>query len=342
MFTDQFGREHRYGPPANYVRPPAGVQINFSADEDWQRLCARGLQFEPYSGPSRIYGVRGDCMEPLLIAGKHMLHVRPHAPDEPLIDGGMYCIEWNEADAELLPAYKERQGIPATEKIVITKFLRWMHGDWWSQCKDSVAHLNGVVVGMVVGVTALSAAAGCGPVDAPAVHARQPCGNPFGPESAECAQVGLNAASQIYALYAAAPAIADFGNSVNLVNSTLAGSALTVNMSGTYPVAIDLQFTFGITIPTGCTSWGVTFGIARGVSNPPISGTAVFHIDSTKADWSVGSRLTWTVTLSVVDPSPVAGSATYYLTETTTGTSPSGPMGSTFTQMSMKIREIKR
>jgi hypothetical protein len=133
-------------------------------------------------------------MEPLLIAGMHAL-VRPVAPDEPLIDGGMYCIEWDDPHAAAAErAYKERFGIPLTERIVITKFLRFICGEWVAQCKDSIAKLNGVVVGMVVGVISLSAAAGCSTEES--VHARLPlCGNPFDPESGECAQIGLNAAT---------------------------------------------------------------------------------------------------------------------------------------------------
>jgi hypothetical protein len=139
MYVDLWGKEHRYGPPAGWVMPEREC---FSADDDWRRLVAQGLKFEPYSGPTRLCGVRGDCLEPLLVAGQHMLKVRPIAPGEPLIDGGLYCIKWDEADATLLPAYKAKWGIQSQERITIVKFLRFIGGEWRAQCKDSRCNIS--------------------------------------------------------------------------------------------------------------------------------------------------------------------------------------------------------
>jgi len=189
MYTDPFGKQHRYPPPQGWVQP---AYESFNADEDWQRLCERGLQFEPYHGRTQLRGIRGDCLEPLLVAGRHMIEVRPVAPDEPLLDGGLYLIEW--ADDDEIQIYRDRIGVPPTEKIVIAKFLRFIGGGWWCQCKDSISHLyDNLVVAEVVGVIALSASAGCAPQET--IHARQPICNPFGPESSECSQIGINAAT---------------------------------------------------------------------------------------------------------------------------------------------------
>lgn len=191
MYKDPFGREHRYAPPAGWVRKDG--TIHFNADEDWQRLCAQGLAFPDYRGPARLFGVRGDCLEPL-VTSQHMVRQRPVAPDEPLIDGGLYVMELGaSAENSEAAAYREKHGIAPGEKFVIMKFLRWIGDEWYAQCKDSVLRLSeyGAVIAMVVAVLPL---AGCAP--SAEVHARQSaCGNPFDAQSAECAQVSPNAAT---------------------------------------------------------------------------------------------------------------------------------------------------
>jgi hypothetical protein len=190
MYTDPVGKQHRYGPPAGWVQP---ARESFNAAEDWQRLCERGLQFKPYYGPTQRSFVRGDCLEPLIVAGRHMLITRAVSPDEPLVDGGLYFIAWNNNDPGI-QIYRDKIGVPPTEKIVIAKFLRFIGGEWWCQCKDSIAHLyDNLVVAEIVDVITLGAGvAGC---IRDTVHARQPICNPFGPESSECSQISANAAT---------------------------------------------------------------------------------------------------------------------------------------------------
>jgi hypothetical protein len=192
MYTDPFGKQHRYGPPQGWVQPEREC---FNVDAEWQRLLARGLEFPAYRGPTQLRRVRGDCLFPL-ITDQHVLKVRAVGPDEALVPGRLYCIEWDN-DAEI-QVYRDKMGIPRTEKIVIMKFLYFTAFEWYAVCRESMARLGqSIVTGEVVGVVATAAAllaAGCGNE----VHARAPaCGNPFDAASAECSQLGLNAATQL-------------------------------------------------------------------------------------------------------------------------------------------------
>jgi hypothetical protein len=148
MFTDSFGRTHRYAPPAGYdpFKP-----FNLNATADWVRIVAQGLTFEPYQGPtSLVTSVRGDCLEPLVVEGRHALQVRPVAPDEALIDGDLYLVAW--ANADEVKVYTDAKGIASTDRFLIAKFLRYTPFGWFVQCRDSFAELNGEVVFKVVGV----------------------------------------------------------------------------------------------------------------------------------------------------------------------------------------------
>jgi hypothetical protein len=194
MYIDPFGKEHRYGPPAGWA-PPAFER--FDAGEDWARLVERGLQFEPYHGSTRLCFTRGDCLKPLLIAGEHWLRIRQVAPDEPLIDGGLYIFEcpWKDADnPDEIKAYCDKMGVPVTEKVTVMKFLRFAAYEWYYLCNQGIGSLTkcgGIVLSMVVAVIPL---AGC----ATEAQARAAvCGNPFDAESVSCdtAQIGLNAAT---------------------------------------------------------------------------------------------------------------------------------------------------
>jgi hypothetical protein len=160
MYTDIFNVEHRYAPPEGWVL--RDHTVNFSAAESWADMVAKGLSFPEYHGPSTWTPVRGDCLEPL-ITERHMLRTRPVAPDEPLIDGGLYGIELGaSAENSEAAAYRERVGIPAGQPFVIAKFLRWIGSEWYAQCKDSVCRLSGYgeVASMVVAVS------GCEPIRA--------------------------------------------------------------------------------------------------------------------------------------------------------------------------------
>jgi hypothetical protein len=160
MYTDIFNVEHRYAPPEGWVL--RDHTVNFSAPEAWADMVAKGLSFAEYHGPSTLTPVRGDCLEPL-ITERHMLRTRPVAPDEPLIDGGLYGIELGaSAENSETAAYRERHGMAPGESFVICKFLRWIGMEWYAQCKDSVCRLSGYgeVVAMVVAVS------GCEPVHA--------------------------------------------------------------------------------------------------------------------------------------------------------------------------------
>jgi hypothetical protein len=155
MFVDIYGRAHRYPPPAKLM--PRTNPNRFDAAEDWARIVAEGLQFEPCTGATfLVSSICGDCLEPLLIEGQHALVIRAVEPDEPFIDGGLYCIEWANKDEQ--HAYTDAHGLPRTERFLISKFLRFLpelghpFGEWYCQCKDSIAPLNGEAVYKVVGV----------------------------------------------------------------------------------------------------------------------------------------------------------------------------------------------
>jgi hypothetical protein len=157
MYIDIYRKTHRYAPPAGWVQRDGAE--SFSAAEDWAVLAAMGLDLPQYFGPSALSPVRGDCLEPL-ITDRHMLRTRPVAPDEPLIDGHVYVLELGaSADGDEAAAYREKWGMLPGEKFVIAKVLRWIGGEWYAQCRDSVASLEGygAVVARVVEVLPLLA-----------------------------------------------------------------------------------------------------------------------------------------------------------------------------------------
>lgn len=221
MWTDPFGREPRYAPPPGWLRPE---RESFNADEDWKRLIEAGPVLPDYSGPTSVRFIRGDCLEPLLVAGQHAIQVRPVAADEPLVDGGMYSIEWDE-ETEPMRAYYDKHGISPTEKIQIVKFLRFICGEWWCQCKDSIARLEGRVVAQVVSIVSLSTVVGC---TGSAVHARQPaCGNPFDSQSAQCGQVSPNAVTDVLNSVVAGPIGSGQASTILYTVATLTFTATT-------------------------------------------------------------------------------------------------------------------
>lgn len=162
MYTDQWGRQHRYGPPLGYVMPPGVTRFG---PEEWEAAVARGLDFPPLdlTTPVQTMRVRGSCMYPLLVEGRDAMLVRPVSPDEALVDGGLYLIQWtNVADID---AYESRTGMRPTH---IVKFLRYIGWEWFYQCAEGLARLDGIVLGVVIGVVPV---AGSSP-DAPTADAR--------------------------------------------------------------------------------------------------------------------------------------------------------------------------
>jgi hypothetical protein len=201
MHTDIYGREHRYAPPQGWVQP-ASESIG---PADWDALVATGLSFRPYDGATQARIVRGTCLNPLLIAGD-LLRVRHVAPDEPLADGGMYCIKWN--NEEETQRYRDSIGVPCTEPIIITKLLRYVGMEWWCQCADSLCALDGEVVGEVVG------------------HSRPQAVHAF------AAQLGLHAATTAGA--------GQLISSITLgVVRNLASASIVVPTGETWPVAVN-------------------------------------------------------------------------------------------------------
>jgi hypothetical protein len=185
MFVDRFGKQHRYPPPTGWVQPEGHQSLG---PADWDALVEKGLSFEPYDGPTMLRGVRGDCLEPLVQAGKHLFIMRLLGAEEPLIDGAMYSIAWNPTAAE--SDYRQRWNIPATEHIEIVKILKYFAGDWRAWCKDSSVELDGVVTAQVVGMLSMTQ-----PVSAHAeqsVHAFQ-----LADTDADTGQLGANAATDI-------------------------------------------------------------------------------------------------------------------------------------------------
>lgn len=332
MYVDVFGQHHRYGPPPGWVRPE---RESFSASAAWARLIERGLRFEPYSGPSLLNNVRGDCLEPLIVAGKHLLRVRSVAPDELLVDGGLYVIRWD-CDEET-QSYRSRIGVPATEQIVIAKFLRYIGGEWWCQSSDSICRLDGTVVGQVVGV--IAAAAGC--AQQAIVHARQPYRNPWAEDSAACGQLGVNAASQMLGGYFASGALYSQASGPT---STNIATAPQVSIYGTgAPAAIDLSCGQSeIYINGAVTSWSVSYAIYR--NSEPIPATTTVTYDSVhNSGWSANSWLNLSpLMFSVVDPTPPFGLNTYTLYISAIGASGGSYLQVYNLQITMKVREIKK
>jgi hypothetical protein len=172
MYTDPFGKEHRYGPPQGWV-PPDGSESLGPAE--WDALIARGLHFEPTTHDTRVL-VYGTCLEPLVVAGD-LFTVRAVLDDEPLVDGGLYIIRWN--DEAQVQKYREKIHAPDDEPILIAKFLRFIGSEWYCFANDGISALNGVPVSQVVGHT---------------------LGNRGGATTgtAQCATIDDNAATTIY------------------------------------------------------------------------------------------------------------------------------------------------
>jgi hypothetical protein len=334
MYVDPFGRESLYAPPVDWVRRDGQESLG---PKDWDALVGHGLEFSPYAGPTSIRMIRGTCLNPLLCAGD-LITVRPVGDDEPLVDGGLYVIAWS--NEEEVQVYRDSINLPATELVVeIAKFLRYIGGEWWCQCADSLARLDGIVVAMVVGMVSLSA---CTP-EAQSVHARQPlCGDPFDAESVAGAQLGNNAASQILsAAFSGIFPASIFGITVAANSTTALTSVFTMSgtMSGA-PVAIDLIMGLSVTTITGATSWSAAVTVYR--DGAAIAGATTATLRSTNSVWAAGTGQTYPIALTLVDGSPTSGAHTYAIM--ITGTVSGGTANATVnaTTCSFKVREIKR
>jgi hypothetical protein len=332
-WIDPFGKEHRYGPPVGW-KPPQ--RETFSVDAEWAAICARGLEFPDYRGLTSLRGVRGDCLYPL-VTDQQMLKVRRVAPDEELVSGRLYCVQWtNEVEAQI---YRDKIGIESKEPIVIAKFLYFTAFEWWCICKESMTKLgNSIVVGEVVGVVATAAAlfaAGCAPEAT--VHARMPCNNPFDAGSAVCSAVGANAVSTIGSANSATAVTSSGAIHVN-TNTTII--SLTVTTTG-QPVEVDGSFTAQV--------------LSSGNGSLTVCNAKIFRDGSAVAgaEWDPtnggGNSLSFStmpqsqqVTLVVTD-APAAGSHTYSIVMNTTYTNAGSGLGELqATNNFIKVREIKR
>jgi hypothetical protein len=324
MYTDRFGRTFRYGPPAGWIEPPSGVQINFNNDTEWAALVERGIHFSEYKGPSSVRRVRGDCLEPL-ITNQHRLHVQPVAPDETLIDGGLYIIDHNNEGE--VQAYREHMGIKSKDPILIAKFLRWVGYEWYTQCKDSIASLDGQVIAKVVAVLPLVS----GSLIESEVHARQ---------AARCGQLGNNAASSMVS-NSSAPAVNTNNNVTQGAGSSTDTNVITAAVTTFgYPMAIDVGCTVTL---TGGGSPGSSF--TSGVLDVFMDGTSIGSAkwDGTNlANYGGGSTPpAIQVTLSATN-TPTAGAHTYALHAHVAGSGTAWSCTMSCVNNFIKVREIKR
>ncbi len=252
------------------------------------------------------------------------------ASDEPLIDRSLYLIDW-EDDADV-QCYRDKIGVAATEKIVIAKFLRFVGGEWWCQCRDSLTRLNGVVVGEIVGVIALGALAGCGGSPVGEAHARQPiCGNPFDAASAACSQLGVNAASAMVSNYSATTVTT---TATPGVTDNVAIISVALTTSG-FPTAIDAGATIQASAVTGGILTTCLVSIYRDGAIVPSS-----QFDVTSV-YTAGTNYVQNLLLSATD-TPAAGSHTYELHLTLKNGGSSGIATLAAWANFIKVREIKK
>jgi hypothetical protein len=239
MWKDVFGKEHRYGPPEGWVMP---ATEQFSSQEEWPKLVARGVHFPEYDGPFDLTTTRGTCLNPLLWSKDAVYRTRPVAPDEQLVDGALYIISRDWADEESVEEYTAKTGLPKMEKKVFMNFLRFACFEWWTVCNEGVGKLEILpglqIIAMVVGVTTLGACA-------PSATARQsPCGNPFDAMSVVCADTPQSRANA-------------FTSVVTSSLSGVAGSFTSPQTSGSITVGpFQLDTTVILTV-TG--QWSFTF-----------------------------------------------------------------------------------
>jgi hypothetical protein len=316
MYTDEHGRSHRYPPPANYIRPQ---RETFSAADDWARLVKRGLQFDAYRGHTSVRVARGRCLNPLVTAGD-LLTVRDVPAGEPLVDGNLYIVDWDNADE--VQKYRDEINVPSTEPILIAKFLRFICGEWRTQCRDSVARLDGVIVGMIVGVNSLSEV-----------------GDYNG--AAHAGQIGDNAASQIVSNFSATGlVVVAYTGSTTTSGDAVSATILTTGN----PVAVDASGSYSTSVGSGATFTSLTMSIYRDGS-VLASGQASF-VDTELDPGNFSFIFYHPVSLFATD-APAAGTHTYTLHLAIAGSgtglgSPPQKAGGTLINALIKIREYKK
>jgi hypothetical protein len=316
MYVDVFGHEHRYGPPTGYVRPDGIAESLGPAD--WVARVARGLQFAPYTGTDVTCRLAsGTCLEPLVTAGE-VLVLRPMSDEEALIDGGLYVIDWH--DARACADYRESVGMPAGTTLHIAKFLRYVGGDWWCECKDNISRLNGTVIAMVVGLEKLR----------PLRFSDKEAATAF------AASLDPNAASQVLSVSGS-----NWGGTTNAASpQTFTSLTLTLIATGE-PVSIDVSGTYiAYTSATGTPS--ISMFITRDGAQLPGSITGYFTTGTLP-----NSLLISPTPVSIIaTDSPAAGAHVYGVSIVVTGaTGGSGSYANTFCDMSnytIKVREYKR
>jgi len=232
-------------------------------------------------------------------------------------------------------AYRERMGLPAEEKLMIAKFLRFSAFEWWAQCKDNISRLDGfIVVGEVVGIVVTAAAlmlAGCAPGDA--VHARSPVCNrqPFASQPNECSAIGNNAASAMASNYSNTTVTTTAGPGVT---DNVAIISVTLTTFG-FPTAIDAGATIQASQATGGILTTCLLSIYRDGSIIPSSQFDVTSVYPGSGNYSQS------LLLSATD-SPAAGSHTYSLHLTLKNGGASGIANLAAWANFIKVREIKK
>lgn len=326
MWKDVFGREHRYGPPAGWVMP---ATEQFNSQDEWPKLVARGIEFPKYDGPVDLGTARGTCLNPLLAAKNTVYRSRPVAPDEPLVDGGLYVISRDRVGEDDM---SDHELFKKTDKREFINFLRFACFEWWTVCNEGVGKLENLpgfnIIAMVVGVTTLSA-----------------CGKRFDAMpvvSNDTSLLGANAASQILAQsFSGIFPATIFGITVPANSTTALTSVFTQTgtMTGA-PVAIDLVMGLAVSLGAGATSWSAGVTVYRDGS--PITGATVVTLNSANSVWAAATGNTYPIALTFVDGAPTAGSHTYAIM--LTGTVAGGTANETVnaTTCSFKIREIKK
>jgi hypothetical protein len=310
MYTDRFGKEHKYGPPQGWVQPAS----ESLGPADWDALVARGLKFEPYDGPRIKSKAYGTCLDPLLTAHEY-LELRPVASEELLVNDGLYTIE-PENQEEMRQLIQDKLGRSITGNVSITKFLRFVAGEWWYINREGIDRLgNGAVIYEVVGFIPKTGPR-AGQSSTPTTH-----GGPslyVDPIIArpECSQVGLNAATSTLTSSLSAGSVGSF-TTPNVQGSVTVGP-FGIDTTVILTVTGQWQFTYsGGTIQ----NMSIRYGIST-VSTISFTGALVTVDQSTAASSTVTGSGPVSQEIQV---SLLAGTTTTY--NVLAGQNPSGILG---------------
>jgi hypothetical protein len=301
--------KNMYPPPVGYVAPES---FTFSASADWARILAKGLSFEPYyyGTAAELRPVVGDCLYPLLIECQHALITRPLAADEAIVDGDLYVIEW--ANADEVAAFRDSKG-RALAHNQIAKFLRYICGDWYTQCNDSVARLDGNIIGKVVGVVDVERAAHAG-------------------------QIAPNAITA-YVTQTMSQSVSNGTTAVPVVNRVAGSGTITVASASTVHVTINGDVP-QVTCNASITGFNVSFRILKGGVTTGSPVVLYSHL-SAYFNTTSGVIAIPAFTIDFVDPSPGAGAVTYNLGVSVTPFGAGGTISVT-TSGQMILKEQKK